>query len=174
MDFELNGVVSVDELTILGVTFDARCGWSSHFDKVVKNASRRLYALRLLRSTLNKKQLIIVYNSLLRSILEYCGPLFLGMSEKDRHRLDGLQKRFHRLLCGRSCKEDCLESLNDRRCNTSLKFLEKIKEDHVLNEILPQISKTGRFILPNRRTERRSRSYIPIACELSNTTRFNR
>ena len=167
---QLNGVVPVNTLTILGVTFDARCGWTPHFTNIIKNASRRFYALRLLRPTLSKEQLLLVYNMLLRSILEYCNPLFLGISTNDSNRLDRIQKRFHRLLCGRCCDTECLEPLCDRRRRVSLSFLSQMRDSHhVLHRLLPPISSSGRFLLPSRRTSRRSKSFILMACELSNT-----
>ena len=170
VDIHLNGVVPVDVLNILGVTFDSRCGWTTHFKNVVRNASRRFYALRVLRSSLTKELLILVYNSMLRSVLEYCNPLFLGISSTDKSRLDKIQRRFHRLLCGPCCNEECLEALSDRRRTMSLKFLEKIKDKHhILHHLLPHISNTGRYLLPCRRTNRRSNSFILMACELSNT-----
>ena len=118
-NIRLNGMDSVDSLDILGVKLNMRCNWSSHFDNIVLRASRRLFALRLLRESLSKKQLTLVYNSLVRSLLEYCGPLFLGMLAKDEHRLEQIQKRFHKILCGKNCNEKCLESLRDRRLISS-------------------------------------------------------
>ena len=150
VDIVLDGVVAVDTLNILGVTFDGRCGWTSHVQNVIKNTSKRFYALRLLRPTLRKEQLLLVYNSLLRSVLEYCNPLLLGMSITDSCRLERVQKRFHRLLCGPSCREECMESLSDRRRKASLRFLDEIKDtNHILHHLLPPISSTGRFLLPS-------------------------
>jgi len=168
-DIDLNGVVPVDVLSILGVAFDTSCGWTAHFQNVVRNASRRFYALRVLRSALTKEQLILVYNSMLRSVLEYCNPLFLGISITNSNRLDRIQRRFHRLLCGPCCKDECLESLEDRRRTMALRFLEKMKDkQHILHHLLPPISNTGRFLLPSRRTNRRSKAFILMASKLSN------
>ena len=165
----LSGVIPVSKLPILGVTFDTRYGWASHFDVTIRNASRHLFALHLLRKSLSSAQLILVYNALMRSILEYCSPLFLGMTVKDKVRLERVQDRFHKLMCGRHCKEACLESLTDRRNKMSLQFLQNMKrETHILHDELPPQSSSGRFLLPCRRTARRSRSFIPLVCELYN------
>ena len=163
----LPGVTPVNSLKILGVTFNSRASWSLHFDNIVKIASQRFYALRLLRPCLSKQDMITVYNAILRSILEYCAPLFLGLTTVDSVRLEKVQKRFHRLLCGDLCRSSCLVPLSDRRLRLSMKFLTKIRSDcnDILHKELPIISATGRFILPPRNTTRRSSSSIPLACE---------
>ena len=61
----LPGIQSVEKVTILGVTFDYRATWSSHFENVVRLASRRFYALRLLRPSFTDKELVQVYLSLI-------------------------------------------------------------------------------------------------------------
>jgi hypothetical protein len=173
-DIHIPGVVPVATLNILGVIFNARCNWTSHFDNVIKNASRRFYALRLLRPSLTNLELKMVYSALVRSVIEYCCPLFLGMTSSDKKRLERLQKRFHKMLCGQYCDAECLIPLEDRRIQLSLKFLEKMKnKNHILHHILPPPSSTGRFILPSRFTNRRSHSFIPLVCEISNSL-FNR
>lgn len=170
-DIYLPGVEKVEKVTILGVTFNTHGNWTTHIDNVVRMASRRFYALRLLRPSLSNNELVVVYNAFLRSILEYCAPLFLGMSSVNANRLNLLQKRFHRLLCGRLSHHCCLEGLEDRRRNLSLRLLQKMRdESHILHCELPKISSTGRYILPTRRTTRRCRSFIPLACELSNNS----
>ena len=170
VDILLDGVTAVDTLNILGVTFDAHCGWTSHIRNVINNVSRRFYALRILRQPLTKEQLLQVYNSLLRSALEYCNPLFLGITRRDSIRLERVQKRFHRLLCNGLCETECLESLDDRRTKMSLQFLANIKDKHhIIHHFLPPMSSSGRFLLPARRTSRPCTSFILKACELSNT-----
>ena len=150
------------------------CNWTSHFDYIIKNASRRFYALRLLRPSLTNVELKLVYSALVRSVIEYCSPLFLGMTSTDKQRLERLQKRFHKMLCGQYCDAECLISLEDRRMQLSLKFLQKMNDkNHILHHELPPLSSTGRFILPPRCTNRRSRSFIPLVCEISNSL-FNR
>ena len=171
--FELPGVTLVNSIRILGVTFDSRGGWSFHFDTVTKSASQRFYVLRLLRPCLPNSELMIVYNGILRSILEYCAPLFLGLKAADSDRLEKIQRRFHRMLCGRGvCRPSCLMPLSERRKRLSMNFLDKIRKDpnNILHNELPDISSTGRFILPSRRTDRRSRSFFPLACEIWNET----
>jgi hypothetical protein len=168
-EVQLQGVTSVSSMSLLGITFNAQGAWSSHVRNITRTASRRLYALRLLRSSLSHRELVLVYNALVRSIMEYCAPLFLGLTAEDSQRLKTVQNRFHKLMCGKDCRENCLEDLDFRRRQLSLRLLNKIRSHaHILNTILPKATPSGRFILPYRRTTRRSKSYIPMICEIAN------
>ena len=134
-------------------------------------ASRRLYAMRVLKPSFSKDEMILVYNSLVRSLFEYCAPLFMGSSACNKSKFDRLQKRFHRIICGKSCKEPCLSSLSERREILSLKFLMKIMQpNHVLHHLLPFQFNSGRFRLLSRRTTRRSLSFFPLVCEMYNNS----
>ena len=165
----LQGVKRVSTLKILGVTYNERGNWNSHVDNITKTASQRLYALRILRPTLSDKNLQVTYNALLRSILEYCAPLLLGITQTNSNRLEAVQKRFHKLLCGRGCKKNCMEDLESRRRKLALRLLSRMKNnDHVLHHCLPPTTKAGRFVLPSRRTSRRSKAFIPLICKIHN------
>ena len=166
---------NVEKLKILGIMFNTDWSWTDHFDTVLSMCSRRLYALRMLkRSGLSKDQLIHVYNSLIRSCLEYCAPLFISMSSYDVARLCKFERRVHRVICGAQCRDQCLPSLQERRRMLSLKFLGKtVSEDHILHGFLPPKSSSGRFLLPSRRTKRRGDSFFVHACEVYNAEVFN-
>ena len=159
----------VESLRVLGVIFNSKWNLNDHINKTVSTASKRLYALRVLKPSLSTTQMILVYNSLVRSYLEYCAPLLLGLSETNKLKLEKLQKRFHRIICGKHCEQPCLTQLDERRRLLSLKFLQKVMStDHVLYPLLPHRLISGRFRLPSRRTTRRSRSFFPLACEQFN------
>ena len=165
----LPGVEFVEEISILGVIFNSKFTWTSHVDQIIKKCSRLLFAFRLIRSTVTSSNLKLLYYSLVRSAIEYCSPVYVGLSARESRRLDYLQKRFHKLICSTDCKHSCLPSLSDRRLLLALKFLHKIMiDDHILHNQLPTCSRFGRFLLPPRRTERRSKSFFLFACEQYN------
>ncbi len=166
----LPDVQLVDKLMILGLVFNSKFTWSHHIDYIVKKCSRLLFAFRTIRSALTSIQLRLLYCSLVRSVIDYCSPVYIGLSSLDSSRLEYLQKRFHRLICSSSCDEHCLEALSDRRLKLAMKFLMRIMsgEDHILRDQLPSRSRSGRFILPPRRTERRSRTFFLYICEKYN------
>ena len=119
---------------------------------------------RVLKPSLSTTEMIQVYNSLIRSHFEYCAPLFLGLSQTNKQRLEKLQRRFHTIICGKSCRKSCLVSLQERRQLLSLTFLRRVMcEGHVLHHFLPTRMNSGRFRLPPRRTTRRSLAFFPLA-----------
>ena len=62
---------------LLGVYFSEDLSWASHCDPIIKRANRRLYALRVLKNCgLPMQDLLAVYCSLIRSILEYASIVF--------------------------------------------------------------------------------------------------
>lgn len=164
------GVQTVDSVCILGVYFNSKATWSDHVDHIVRNASRRFYAVRILRPVLSNDHLKTVYFLLIRSIIEYCSPLFIGLNISDSSRLTKLQKRFHRMLCGSDCVDSCLPSLDERRSSMSLKLLKDImNQTHILNQMLPSMSSTGRFLLPRRNTSKRSNCFFLRTCSVFNS-----
>ena len=93
------------------------------------------------------------------------------MAKCDSLRLERLQRRFHRIMCGNDCTADCLPLLEDRRHAQAMAFLNKtMNTAHILHKHLPDMSSSGRFILPARRTTRRCNSYFLLACELYNAS----
>ena len=159
----LPNVAIVKELKILGVVFDQQLNWSSHCDAVVKNASRRLYILRLLKNVISRKDLTRVYNAIVRSRLEYASPLFVGLSSENCRKLERIQRRFHRLLCGQECRDECLEPLDGRRLDAAMKLFKQTADvSHVLHHLVPRRSVTGRFLLPAISTTRRLKSFFPF------------
>ena len=62
----------VDNFKLLGVTISSDLTWNTHIDIIRAKASRRLYALRILkRSGAPPKNIMPVYSTFIRSVLEY-------------------------------------------------------------------------------------------------------
>ena len=141
---------NVKTLSILGVTFNSLCSWSEHCTKVARSASRRLFPLRLLKPLLDRTSLKVIYFGIMRSVMEYAAPLFISLSEKDSKVLQVLQNRFHRILCGKECREECLPPLAARREKLSIKLHKAAlsQDNHILKKILCPVSIRGRLILP--------------------------
>ena len=166
----------VKEVRILGVTFTHNLKWDTHFNSILKRVSSRLYALRILRPLLNKIDLKLVYHALILSTLEYCSPLFLSLNAKNRQLLSSLQNRAHRIICGKSCNENCLPDLCERRRIAAIKFLHKIDmfPDHPLHSMCPPKSSfSGRFLQPLARTKRRRNSFFPAVIATVNNSSCN-
>ena len=168
-DLSLPDLQVVTHLKILGVIFNDKLTWSDHVQYTVKKCSRFLYAIRTLRNSLSPKSLMLFYHSLVRPLIEYCAPLFIGCSTTDNERLSRLQSRFHRIVCHKDCTCSLFHDVEARRMILCLRFLHQMmSSDHVLHAYLPPISKTGRFVLPYRRTQKRSKAFSPYAAMVFN------
>ena len=169
---ELQSIPIVNELKILGVIFDSRDNWNAHVNNIVKSASRRLFLTRLLKPHVTEENLITIFNGLVRSITEYCSPLFIGLSKSNSHKLERVLYRFHRLLCGdsyKSCAVHDFMSLTERRKQAALKlFKQTLTTTHIMHALTPHISPAGRVILPVSRTTRRSNSFFVRVSQLFN------
>lgn len=172
-EITLPHIERVEKLTILGVTLNSRCTWTDHINKVSRNAARRLYPLRILKPHMSPANLKTVYFGIMRSIIEYAAPLLIGMHEKDAKKLNALQTRFHRLLCGRQCRKECLPSITKRRENHTVRLYEKAlhQHDHRLKSIICIMSRNGRLLLPAVNTTRRLRSFVLKGAMLFNEAR---
>ena len=163
-------VPQVETLNLLGITFNSKCTWSDHVSKIVSSASRRMYAIRVIKPYIGVKDLKLLYKTTFRSSFDYCYPLFVGLSATDCTRLERIQRRFHRLICGEHCENDCFETLTVRRQRLSLNFFQQVlTKDHILSDLLPTQSSSGRFLIPEVRTLRPSNSFVICACKLHNS-----
>ena len=139
-------------------------------------ASRRLYPLRVLKQCgLSKLDLVTIYYCCIRSILEYASPVFVGIRAELGNKLERVQKRAHKIICGDTCA-DCsfFPSLGNRREEAGRNLLEKCTlPTHPLNYICPRKSQSGNFVIPNCRTNRRRNSFFPYMCIKVNNVRVD-
>ena len=161
-------------IKLLGVLFTDNCKWDMHIQHISKIANQRAYALRVLKSFLTSKELIIVYNALVLSVMEYSSPLFVGLNDKNCKLLNSVQRRLHNIICNFNCKCNLFEDLDVRRINKATKLYFQIYNDktHLLHSIIP-IKRTY-FIQPYSKTERFKASFIPYTTEHVNKFCINR
>ena len=172
---DIPNVTASTEVKILGVTFTQSLKWDRHFQNINKIASRRLYALRVLRPLLDPPNLARVYYGLIRSVIEYVSPLFIGMLSKNQETVDRIQRRAHRIVCKNchQCHCNFFPSLKSRREQAAIKLLIKASSDshHILHALCPQLSnRSGKLIQPVSLTSRRINSFFPKTTMLLNGT----
>ena len=67
----------VDEFKLLGVVFRSDLNWCSHVKYILAKASRRIFVItKLLRSGMSTADILTVYSSIVRSVLEYASPVW--------------------------------------------------------------------------------------------------
>ena len=100
-DYLLNGdkLDRIDEIADLGVTLGTKLNWNSHVSNLVNKASRMM---GLIKRTVGysapvgvKKQLFV---SLVRSNLEYCIPVWGGLSKENSRKIEKVQRAATRYI----------------------------------------------------------------------------
>ena len=79
---------------LLGVYISEDLSWNVHIEHIVKKANKRLYALRTLKkSGLTIKQLVQVYCSIVRSVLEYACPVWVALPKYLDDAIESVQQK---------------------------------------------------------------------------------
>ena len=89
----------------LGIFLQTDLGWRSHVDYLANKISRGIFMIRILRQTLLRESLILIYFGQIHSHLSY-GTLLWG-HHASTHKLFILQKRAVRIICGVSSRAHC-------------------------------------------------------------------
>ena len=87
------------EVTIWGVKFSSNLKWNSHFDQIVKKASKRIYLLyNLVRSGCPTDVLLQAYTCYIRSVLLYNFPVLSNAPSYLKNKLLRTEKRIVRII----------------------------------------------------------------------------
>ena len=168
--------VSVTKL--LGVNISANLSWNEHVDTICAKASQRTYLLYILkRSGLDPKEIITVFCSTVRPILEYaCQVWHTCLTQECSDKIEKIQRRACRILSPHLTYSEALtyfklRKLSDRRETLCKEYFTKVlRPDHKLHHLLPSarpvhysLRHTPVLPTPNIRTERHRKSFIPYA-----------
>ena len=89
--------------TFLGMTFDQLLTWKGHFDKLIARCNNDLNLMRMVSGTsfgADKKTLLMIYMSLIRSKLDYGCQAYMSASPAQLARLDKIQNNALRIATG--------------------------------------------------------------------------
>ena len=138
-------VEQVDHAKLLGVTISHDLSWNKHVDYIVKKAGKRLYMMyQLKRAGISQSDLVTVYLSVVRPVLEHACPVWhTNLQQYLSDNIETIQKRA--LICifrGASYAEILsnvgLQTLKDRRDCICKKYFNSMKsETHKLHHLLP-------------------------------------
>ena len=164
-------VPTIPQMRILGVQFQDDLRWDAHIENICKASSRYIYVLKQLKKIgTSKAELIQVYNAIIRGVIEYSSPLFVGLTKRNSNRLEKIQKRCHRIICDYHCSCGILTPLHIRRETAAVRLFRKmIDPSHQLHHLVPPLLPSNRRIaMPLCETVRRRQTFIPIATMLYN------
>ena len=118
---------------MLGVTISDDFKWNDHISNVTSKAAKRLYLLRQLnRAGICASDLVLLYCSTIRSVLEYaCQVFHFSLPSYLSEELECIQKRALRIIFpyasyDSALKEARIPSLYDRRASLSFDLFNDI------------------------------------------------
>lgn len=164
----------VKTFKLLGIVFNSKLTWDDHVLYILAKVSKRLYYIRqLVKSGVSLKDIVCIYCSLIRSILEYgCAVWHPGLTVSQSKDIERIQKRclriiYHDLSYQEALVQSGLESLSSRRETIIRNLFNELKNtNHVLHYLLPErqqlvnIRQSYSFQLPLCRTIRGRRDFI--------------
>ena len=84
---------------LLGIYIDDKLNFKDHFHNMHSKITRAVYSLRIMKHILDKRHLTLLYNSYLKSNLEYGSALFTTASKTTIKPIEILQKKAVRIIC---------------------------------------------------------------------------
>lgn len=166
--------IPIDQrVKILGVVMNNKLQWDSHIDYVIRKASQRLHILRRLTQLVTQRENHDIYIAVVRSLLEYACPVYVGLNKTLSKKLQQLDNRAHRIIFGSDkanwhCSCTTLQERRTRLSTDTLNHIQKFPP-HILHNRLPDILKyTKQFSIPFCRTEKRKMSFFPFTAILVN------
>jgi len=174
----INGVSieKVDCFKLLGVMIQNNLSWDAHVQYMLAKVSKRMYCIRsLVHAGVIPSDIVIIYCSVIRSVLEYACPVWHpGLTQKQDKDIERVQKRslkliFPELTYTEALAETGLEKLSTRRENITQQMFQEIKDSaHPLHYLLPKRDSNTRttrhtypFKIPITKSSRYARSFIP-------------
>ena len=142
---QLNGIVidRVSSYKLLGVIISDDPSWNEHCDSIHKKATKRLFVLRTLKRVgLGTNDLVLVYCSIVRSIVEYASPVWAAIPLYLDELIESVQRKALKIIFGRVDYTEALvlaglESLSDRRVGACKRFMATARQMSPLKNIIP-------------------------------------
>jgi len=164
----------VHTFKLLGVVFNDHLTWTDHVSYIISKASKRIFCIvQLVKSGLSAHDVVKIYCSIIRSVLEYCCPVWHpGLTSQQSKDIEVIQKRclkiiFPDMLYRDSLAASNLEKLSDRREKLTFELFNQIRNpDHLLHSLLTprnnikNLKTNYEFLLPKTKTLLARRDFI--------------
>ena len=177
---EINGeeIETVSEIKLLGVTIQSDLKWNTHVNNIVKKASTRLHFIaHLKRAAICTEDLLIIYTSIVRPVLEYACPLWsTGLPTYLSELIENIQKRLLKIIYGEGEYKELLlrsklNTLAKRRLKLNRDFFAKVKKENcAIHHLLPpkrfhthDLRQKHPYPIIEAKTNRFQNSFIPYS-----------
>jgi hypothetical protein len=165
----------VTSFKLLGVTVTNTLSWEDNTSKICSKAGSRLHFLKLLkRAGMSEHDLTTYYKTVIRPVIEYGSSIWqASITDEQTHRLEAIQRRAERIICGENVQSGQLSPLKTRfDLHAKELFNSLLQPTSCLHDILPAERDTAIINklrhankLPHlfARTERYKCSFVPYA-----------
>ena len=146
---DINGtdIERVTQAKVLGVTISSDLSRNAHVDEIVAKAGKRVCIIyQLKRAGINQIDLVRIYVSVIRPVVEYACPIwFTNLPKYLSDNIEIIPKRCLKTIFPGFTYEDILQMVNkptlhDRRSATCNAYFGRMKRgDHKLNTLLSDI-----------------------------------
>ena len=166
----------VNCVKLLGVYIASDLSWNNHIEYVIKKANCRMFCLNLLRrAKVSSKDILLIFKSRIRPILEYAAPLWHGgLTQELCDNIEELQIRACKIALPEMSYQDALDfmslkTLSERRKDMCYNLFVKMEyPQDKLHCILPEknlpsiITRNQKdYPLPKCSTNRYKNSFLP-------------
>ena len=97
-------ICRVEHATSLGLIIDDQLSWSNYIKELCRKISSTIGALRRIRSLISQSTAEKIYNALIQPYLDYCAPVWDGLSSYLCEKLQKLQNRAARVILQANCE----------------------------------------------------------------------
>ena len=177
----LNGTLleTIQETSLLGTVFSSDLKWHANSDQLVRKGYQRMTILRKLYDfNLPLEDLVTIYNSYIRSILEYnLNVWFSSISNEERENIERVQ----RVACKIILKDDYInykdaldrlniQNLSDRRQMLACRFANKCVKSDRFKGLFPvnDNRSADKYVVKFAHTDRLKDSSIPAMQRILN------
>ena len=134
------------EVKLLGVNIANNMTWDEQVNNIVARGSKALYMLYIMRRyNPPQEQLLKIYTTYIRPIVEYCSPVFhAGITAAHARQIESVQKRALKIIAGYDhryqdlLKKFKIDSLADRREKSCLRLGKQMMRNSNHRKLLPQ------------------------------------
>ena len=170
-------------ITMLGLKISSDLSWKQHIKDIAKHASQRLGVLFRTRRFFTQTQLLTLYKSQVRPIVEYCSHIWGGSPPSVLKLIDRIQRKAIKLINNESLTKK-LQTLSHRRSVSSLCLFYKYynnKSSAELQSCVPppmvfrcntRLSSSSHkhcVEIPKAKTDTFASSFFPRTAKLRNT-----
>ena len=134
---------------LLGVHISKDLTWNNHCEAIASKASKRIFAIRTLKkSGLSSYDLVNVYCSIVRPVLEYASPVWAAIPDYLSDLVESIQKKvlgiiFPNLTYNEALDASGLVSLRQRRGDMCERVIHKAKLGGPLLRLIPKPTVTS-------------------------------